>query len=145
MDNNFKYHPNEKVYDTVESIVDFLTENEASDQMSFSGKAMKLLNQYKERIHQNFYIGSQTLSATNASIMGGAFNGEEKNVRKYIVDNVPIIFVKIGDKEIVIFNIITWKNERNNQTEIAFDYSDYSKKIQKDYRNSMDAVGKYNL
>jgi hypothetical protein len=151
MDKSYTYHKDEVVHSTVEAIVDFFINNPRSDKMKFTAKAMKLLYQYHNSPEEtaNFYIGSQSHHGTTAEISGGDYlgDGSECSYRKYVIDTIPIIFIVVDGKEIVLFDIIEYpgKSDHPEDYHVSIKHSKHSRDILKRLRASEKAVDKYNL
>jgi hypothetical protein len=148
MEQSYTYHPKETVISTIDEIVDFLLTDPRTEKMKFSGKAVRLLFNYKEDpTIDDLYIGSQSLSPTNGDIMGGDFTGDETDLRNYIVNSIPIIFAKFGGKEFVLMNIVVWPGNSGHPEDfhMAFKSSDYANQIKKQLRKSEEAIDRYNI
>ena len=147
MENNYTYCKNEKVYSTVDDIVDFLLNNKLTDDISFNGYTIKNLYKYHNNINieENFYVSSEGFS--NKKINGHKYNGNEESLYKIILDNLHIIFVIIDDKPIVLLNIVEYNKYKTGSEEKTFSlvHSEYSRNIIKNNDKSKKTIKKYAL
>jgi len=151
MDKKYTYHKDEIIHTTVESIINFFINNDRSNRMTFSSKAMKIIYQYYNNPDKcpNLFIGSKSLSGTSAEITGGVYNGSfnETEINNYIVNTIPVLFVIVDGKKVVLYDIIEYPGNSGHSEDfhVSLVHSEYSRKVLGNLRDSEKSVEKFKL